>query len=274
MVLRHPPGLQFPPGPAVPERRNRLVERPQQGVTRVLREGESVAPAGAPIPGRHRVSQPARRMHDRDGPVPQAVELVQAAGLEPRRHQEEVAAGLDDMGQPLVEADPHADAIGIPIRQPQPLLLEPPGTAAEQDEGGAGGRQPIPNPGQQIEALLLDQPGDHADQRAAQPIVVGGEAERLQRLALRQLLRVERGGRIGRRQAGVGRRVPPVGVDAVQDPHDVGRTLLQDAVEAEAVLRRLHLARVGRADGRHHVTEGDAGLEEADLSPGTPAGSP
>ena len=46
-----------------------------------------------------RVDEPAGGAHDRQRPVAQAVHLVQAAGLEARRHDEEVGARLDPVGE-------------------------------------------------------------------------------------------------------------------------------------------------------------------------------
>jgi hypothetical protein len=55
----------------------------------------------------HRVGQSAGIAHDRRRAVAQAVHLVQAARLEARGHQENVRAGLDQMRQAVVEADPY-----------------------------------------------------------------------------------------------------------------------------------------------------------------------
>ena len=52
-----------------------------------------------------RVVQPAGVVHDRRGAVALAVHLVQPAGLEARRHEEDVGAGLDLVGQAFVVAD-------------------------------------------------------------------------------------------------------------------------------------------------------------------------
>ena len=63
-----------------------------------------------PVPPRGRlvvvldgVDEAAGRPHDRQGAVAQAVHLVEAAGLEARRHQEEVGAGLDAVRAAVVE---------------------------------------------------------------------------------------------------------------------------------------------------------------------------
>ena len=53
----------------------------------------------------HRVGQAADAGDDRHAAVAQAVELGQAAGLEARRHEDRVAAALDQVRQRLVVAD-------------------------------------------------------------------------------------------------------------------------------------------------------------------------
>ena len=68
---------------------------------------------------------------------------------------------------------------------------------------------------------------------------------RLARRLAGQVARVE-----VRRQVRVGRRVPLVGVDAVQDADQIAAAPREHAVEAAAVGAGLDLARVGRADRR------------------------
>ena len=60
----------------------------------------------------NRVGQAARLADDRHRAVLQAVHLVQAAGLEAAGHEENVAAGLDAVGQGVGELQPHGDLLG------------------------------------------------------------------------------------------------------------------------------------------------------------------
>ena len=60
----------------------------------------------------HRVGEAADAGDDRHAAVAQAVELGQAAGLEARRDQDGVAAGLHQVRQRLVVADDGADPAG------------------------------------------------------------------------------------------------------------------------------------------------------------------
>ena len=81
-------------------------------------EHEAGAVAGALVVVDHGVGEAAGRAHDRQRPVAQAVHLVQAARLEARRHQEEVAAGLDAVRPRVVEADPGGEAVAVLPRDP------------------------------------------------------------------------------------------------------------------------------------------------------------
>ena len=79
------------------------------------------------------------------GAVLQAVELVQPARLVAARHQKQVAAGLDQVRQRLVEAEVQADFCGVLPLELQQLVVvlgvalakkdEP---AAEVEEAGGG----------------------------------------------------------------------------------------------------------------------------------------
>ena len=84
-------------------------------------------------------------------------------------------------------------------------------------------------------------------------------------LAQQRPLAVPLAGEVGRRivieEVGIGRRVPVVVVDAVDDPDQPVGAGAQQAVEPEAVLRGLDLAGEGAADRRQRV-----GLEEARCS--------
>ena len=81
--------------------------------------GPKTMPVATPSPGcglvgvDHRVGQAADPGHDRDRAVAQAVELGQAAGLEARRHEDGVAAALQQVRERLVVAEHAADPAGM-----------------------------------------------------------------------------------------------------------------------------------------------------------------
>ena len=62
-----------------------------------------------------RIFQPADTRHDGNRAVPQCAKLRQAARLEPRRHDQRIRAGLNQMGQTFVmpDRDAHPFRIGL-----------------------------------------------------------------------------------------------------------------------------------------------------------------
>src|SRR5262245_47976502 len=96
--------------PVVPGR-ERPPDRVGDALRREVLEHEAGAVAGALVVVADGVDQPARGTHDGQRPVAQAVELVEPAGLEARRHHEEVGAGLDTVRAAFVELEPGPEAL-------------------------------------------------------------------------------------------------------------------------------------------------------------------
>ncbi len=65
----------------------------------------------------HRVRESAGITHNRNGPVTQAVHLIEAARFIARGHQENVAAGFDQVRERLIEPQAVAHAVGKALRQ-------------------------------------------------------------------------------------------------------------------------------------------------------------
>src|SRR3989338_2384576 len=73
-----------------------------------------------------RVGQPARLADDGDRPVPHGDHLPQPARLEPRRHEEQIAARVDLPRQPVVERQPDRQRVREPPAERLELLVEHP----------------------------------------------------------------------------------------------------------------------------------------------------
>ena len=82
-----------------------MFDRREQRLARVVGELEARALAGARIPRLDGVIKTAGRPHDRNGPVFQAVNLVQSAGLVARRHQEHIRARFNLVCDGIVVRD-------------------------------------------------------------------------------------------------------------------------------------------------------------------------
>ena len=114
-LLPHTVFLEPGPDTGRLEQGDRVDERAGKGVGRRRVKLEARGDPGAECHGRgrdHGVDQPACIGDDGDGAVAEAVELGETAGLEPRRHDDRVAAGDDPVGFGLVIADMDSDDSG------------------------------------------------------------------------------------------------------------------------------------------------------------------
>ena len=107
MILPHPGLLNPPPGPPILKDAQCPPQGTKQRLRRILVERKSSPHASCGVEVLHRIREPAGRVDQRDRAVAQAVHLIQPARLEPRRHQEHVGAGLNEVRQRLVEPDVH-----------------------------------------------------------------------------------------------------------------------------------------------------------------------
>ena len=112
-----------------------------------------------------------------------------------------------------------------------------------------------------IEALLRIEPRHHRHQRR----VRHRQPEPLLERPLVPGFSRRRAGIVGRSQVRIGRGIPRVVIEAVQDAVDVEVTVLQQAVEPLAIFGRQDLARVGGADGVDHGRVVDPARHEVHL---------
>src|SRR5436189_5073959 len=68
------------------------------------------------------------------------------------------------------------------------------------------------------------------------------------------------------RNVRIGRRIPILIVDAVDDAGELARATEQHALQPAAVIERLNLAGIGRAHGRQSIGMYDAGLHKIDTA--------
>jgi hypothetical protein len=118
--------------------------------------------------------------------------------------------------------------------------------------------------GDEVEALLLGEAGDDADQRAVE--VIGGEVEFTEQVEFAGAFAFEIIGGVvgGDVRVHLGR--PFVVVDAVENAGKLSRARAQDAVEAEAAFGGLDFAGVGGRDGGDPIGVDDAGFEKGDIA--------
>ena len=70
------------------------------------------------VEGDDSVAEAAGRVGHGDRPVAHGVELVEAAGLEARGHEEDVGASCDSMAHGHIEPHPAARRVGVAALQP------------------------------------------------------------------------------------------------------------------------------------------------------------
>ena len=157
------------------------------------------------------------------------------------------------MGEALVVAGPVVEPLGGAVGAPPQPILKAGLPLAQHHVPGLEPRELALGLRDEVDALLLDEPRHHPDQR--QGGRVRKPALRDQRLAVHalalQAIAIVMAG--DQRVAG---RIPFHVVDPVQEPEEVGAATREHAFEAEAELAvGLDLARIGRAHRREEVRE-------------------
>jgi hypothetical protein len=179
----HAGDLQFPPVIPVLKERERPPKGAEQRFRRVVLENEPVwpdHPAGWGGLVRNSIGESSDAPDDRNGSVPKAVKLVQAAGLETGRHQEDIRSSLNQMGQTFVKPDSGRNTIRKLRSQVSPEVLIASVAGAKDHERGAEGGQVAGERGNQIEPFLIDHSRNHPDEGPLHCSLVAGQAEFLQ----------------------------------------------------------------------------------------------
>ena len=158
-VAPHPGALNLAPARRLAPRRDRAPHRRGQRRALGALEQETGLAVG------DRVDQPAGGVRHRRRAVALAVHLVQPAGLEARRHQEEIGARLDQVGELLVEAGRHRDAAGMARGGAASAPSSSRSPLPEQRELRRQRGQLVGRGGDQVDALLVREAADEAEQR-------------------------------------------------------------------------------------------------------------
>ncbi len=99
-----------------------------------------------------------------DGAVAEAVHLVEAARLEARGHELEIAGGLDAVGQAGVKPNFDGAVGGVALGEAAKGALIFAAAAAEEDELHAGGEHFLEGAQLDVHALLIGEAGDAAEE--------------------------------------------------------------------------------------------------------------
>lgn len=259
MILAHAAIAQDRPAAGVAEACQAARDRVGQVLGGVGVKAEAIAL----VAFAHGVVQAAGGAHDRDGAVAQRDQLAQAARLIARGHQERVAAGVDPLRQRRVEAQLDVDAGGAAAHMLGEGPLHSRLAAAEQHQIRVGlGYQPGYHGVEQVDAFLLDQPRDDAEQR---PAGVDREAALALQRQLADRLAADVVGAVVGGDMWVARGIEGVVVDPVDDAGQLVLARAQQFVELLAILWRQDLLRVGRADGADDIGVANAAGHEVDI---------
>src|SRR6185503_1455324 len=166
-ILTHPTLLDASPERPVAKCGKRSSNRPEECLRGVLDKSKPTASARFRVHIEHGIVQPTGGPNDGDRPVSQAVHLIQAAGLESRRHQKNIRTALDEMCQRFIEPDSCRDHCWVFRGQVPPHILVTPVTGPKHDNPGAEFRQLSRQSREKVEPLLIDHSRNHADEWAA-----------------------------------------------------------------------------------------------------------
>jgi hypothetical protein len=133
MVLLHGVALERLPAAAVCEGRHAASQGVENRVGRQITETETRTPFRGFIRVLNGILEPACGANDGYGPVAHRIQLIQSAWFVPGRAQEEVGSGVDEVGEPFVEADTHGETLRVPFRQARPELFVVTTAVTEED---------------------------------------------------------------------------------------------------------------------------------------------
>ena len=122
----------------------------------------------------------------------------------------------------------------------------------------------LDEPSQQIESFLIDQPGDHPDERSPPGFLVAGQPEHFEHDPFGRRLPIKTGGVEGLGQIRIARRIPSIVIDPVPYPREVGGSVAKNTVEPNPVLASLNFAGIPGTHRGEETAEHNAALEKAD----------
>ena len=247
-----------------------IIQGAPHGIEQRRRRGRSELESGGGSCGERRrrgvydaVRQSPATVDDGRRAVSQTVELIQAAWFEARWHEEQVAAGLDAMGQPFIETDSAGDI----SRQLRARLLKAcfqfrhPGSQKCQLDGQANEfGQDVQN---QIDSLLRNQPGDESQQR---DISLNRQAHFGLKGAFDRGFSGQIVGIVVRGEVWIADRIPERGIDAIEHPMQDGPAVPEQSIKPFAQGWGLDFLGVGGADGAQRIGKDQPSLDQARLA--------
>src|SRR5258708_4485941 len=160
-IVSHCTGNESRPAIALGGKLQGTVQRIKQGTGLLWCKAEPITSTGVAIYIGHCVGQATCRMDDRQRTIAQCDQLPQAAWFERARHQKEIRASIDTVGERDIEANLYTYVAGTCSKIAEQLLITRVATA--QDHKLQGQRAHFSSDlGNEIETLLIHEPSDDA----------------------------------------------------------------------------------------------------------------
>ena len=210
----------------------------------------------------HRIGQTAGARHHRYAAIGEAIELRQAARLEPAGHENRVAARLHPVRQRLVIADAHGDAAGMARGGLVEARFQRRIARPQQRKTPADPDEMVDRFEQDVHALLPGEPADHHEQRT----VAGFQRELLLQRPFVGGAFCQRASAEIRLERGIDLRVPLLRVDAVDDAAHPIAPADDQPFQTHAEFGQADFTGIGGADGGDGAGRFHPGLQEADAA--------
>lgn len=177
-----------------------------------------------------RLGQTSGAADDGQGAVSQCVKLGQAAWFEARRLDDEIRPRVDHVGQTFVITDMGTDHFRISFRQVTQAIFQLPVSFSVNDQPAFPRDDEGNNIEQEINALLPGEAAYHTKYRA----LCVGKAQSLKQRIFVQAPPCHSGRHEIRENEGIGRRIPDILIDAVDDAAHTFASRAEHAMHAHA----------------------------------------
>ena len=224
----------------------------------VVMEAEAVSVVVIPVIRKNAVSETAGLADKRNGTVAHGDHLRKSARLELRRHQIDIARGIDAAGDLLVMAEAADESAGESILCVAESILKILIAGSDDDHLHVHAHDVVQNTGDQIETLLRGKPRDETDQRNVTLL----QPQFFLQCSLVELLpggirRIIMNGNMH-----ICARIERYCVYSVQDAGQDVLSCAKQTVETFAEISGTDLLGIGRADGRDAVCEDETRLHK------------
>jgi len=190
---------------------------------------------------------------DRDGAVAHGLHLSEATGFEAAGHEEEIRTRSDAMGERLVVSVAEHHPFGILGGDSGERVDKMSLTGTEHDELAINRFEVPGDLGDDVDALLLRESGDHREQGT----IGRGQSHLHSQCVATYLLTKKISSRIWGRERRIILGIPELGVDPVEDADDRSTAITQHAIESASGRRSADLCCIRGAHRHDGIAQPD-----------------